>query len=562
LGSHPAKDLVVAVKFPAVQFPLEEDLKIIQKALFLSVLTFAALGWCQSIAAPSVVTTIEGQDTATDKGTKPDPMIAVGPSQVVQWADNSIDSWQKSGLTVTTGYPKAFASLFNGTTQPQCAASVGSGNGYIVYDKLADGEGARFVAHRRVKSGSGLTASYYSCIAVSSSNNLSTATWKTYQFQLTSSTLGAGTGGYNLNFPDFPQLAAWGDAYYVTYDLLDPGNSFQIVGVAVCAFDRHNMFNGGTMRTPQCKKYLPNEANFYLGHTLIPAAPDSTSIASAGEHMLFVSSQLSDGTGSFALGILSGINKWKFHVDWTTPANSWFGTNSTTTGPTKLALPVAMQGNYFQGCFSAANGLERTVCVPQPGVSQQLDSLGDRLGSHASYRNWTGTGAHEAIWVTMPLQLSVGGAASFPLGLGVFEVLDPDGVATVNQGMFWSPDSILDRFLGSAAVNKSETVAWINATSDEDAGKFPSIEVGNCHAYSGGSPACSAANAASVQAKAGAGTTTAGSDYGGYSGVVVDPSDDCTFWGTAQYLKQNVTTGSVWYTRIIEFKQNGGATCP
>jgi len=43
------------------------------------------------------------------------------------------------------------------------------------------------------------------------------------------------------------------------------------------------------------------------------------------------------------------------------------------------------------------------------------------------------------------------------------------------------------------------------------------------------------------------------SRWGDYSSIVTDPADDCTFWYTTEYLKQN--GGSfTWSTRIVSFK--------
>src|SRR5216683_708669 len=66
----------------------------------------------------------------------------------------------------------------------------------------------------------------------------------------------------------------------------------------------------------------------------------------------------------------------QFYVNWSTP------TNTTLSGPTNI--PVA--------AFSpACNG---GTCIPQAGTSQQLDSLGDRLGYRLAYRN---LGDHQAL---------------------------------------------------------------------------------------------------------------------------------------------------------------------
>ena len=42
------------------------------------------------------------------------------------------------------------------------------------------------------------------------------------------------------------------------------------------------------------------------------------------------------------------------------------------------------------------------------------------------------------------------------------------------------------------------------------------------------------------------------SRWGDYSGMTIDPTDDCTFWYTNQYLKTDGTDN--WSTRIASFK--------
>src|SRR5260370_30807031 len=83
------------------------------------------------------------------------------------------------------------------------------------------------------------------------------------------------------------------------------------------------------------------------------------------------------GAPNYVLALGANPNQlafWKFHVDWTTPGNS------TLTGPSTLAVPS------FTESFRAG------TCIPQPGTTQQLDSLADRLMDRFAYRNF---GDHE-----------------------------------------------------------------------------------------------------------------------------------------------------------------------
>src|SRR4029450_6936707 len=61
---------------------------------------------------------------------------------------------------------------------------------------------------------------------------------------------------------------------------------------------------------------------------------------------------------------------------------------------------------------------------------------------------------------------------------------------------------------------------------------------------------------------AGSGSQTGtASRWGDYADITVDPSDDCTFWMTTEYIQ--TTGGAPWQTRIGSFKFPGcGGTPP
>ena len=58
----------------------------------------------------------------------------------------------------------------------------------------------------------------------------------------------------------------------------------------------------------------------------------------------------------------------------------------------------------------------------------------------------------------------------------------------------------------------------------------------------------------------GAGSQTGASRWGDYSGMSVDPADDCTFWYTQEYYAATSPWG--WRTRIGGFRFDGCGTCP
>ena len=204
----------------------------------------------------------------------------------------------------------------------------------------------------------------------------------------------------------------WPDGYYLTFNMFNAaGTAF--TGARVCALDRNQMITAaGTPGAIQC---------FQLSTTyggLLPADLDGATPPPAGAPNYMVAF---DDTAN------DGLNLWKFHVDW---ANS---TNSTLTGPTKITTAA----------FSPACG--GGTCIPQPGTTQRLDSLADRLMFRLAYRNF---GSYESLVVNH--SVTVGTTAS---GVRWYEVRSPGGTPTLFQSGTFSPDAT-SRWMGSIAQDQ------------------------------------------------------------------------------------------------------------
>src|SRR5205814_3151700 len=72
------------------------------------------------------------------------------------------------------------------------------------------------------------TTPYLQCVAVSTTSD-ATGSYRRYAFS------------YGTQFPDYPKLGVWPDAYYVTYNMFT-GSKF--AGPRVCAWDRAAMLAG------------------------------------------------------------------------------------------------------------------------------------------------------------------------------------------------------------------------------------------------------------------------------------------------------------------------------
>ena len=352
--------------------------------------------------------------------------------------------------------------------------SNNDGDPIVLYDKAAQ----RWVFSQFSVS----TTPYLQCIAVSTTSD-ATGTYNRYSFQYS-------------NFDDYPKMGVWPDAYYETFNMFN-GNTF--VGADACAYNRSAMLTGATA-TQIC---------FQQGSSvggLQPSDLDGSTPPPSGSpnYMLYF------GTNN--------LNLYKFHVDFTTPSNSSF------TGPTVISV----------ASFSPLCG--GGTCVVQPGTTQRLDSLADRLMYRLAYRNF---GSHESLVVNHSV---VAGSSG---GVRWYEIQNPSGTPTVAQQSTFAPDSSY-RWMGSVAMDQAGDMALGYSVSSSSLN--PTIR------YTGRLASDPASTMeAEVNVVTGSGSQTTGlSRWGDYSAMQIDPVDDCTFWYTQEYMKTNGTFN--WSTRIANFK--------
>jgi hypothetical protein len=404
----------------------------------------------------------------------PDTNGAVGPNHYVQWVNTSFAVFNKSGALVYGPFAgNTLWSGFGGGCQFN-----NDGDPIVQYDKIAD---------RWIFMQFSVTAPYpYTvCMAVSTTGD-PTGSYYRYEF-----------AGFGAEFPDYPKLGVWPDGYYATYNLFNNGTTYS--GPRFCAYDRSKMQTGAAA-TQQCFTLAVQ----YGGD--LPSDLDGKTLPPAGSPNYI----LEFGTNALSM--------WKFHVDWTTPANT------TLTGP--VTIPVA--------AFSmACNG---GTCIPQVGTTQQLDSLADRVMYRLAYRNF---GDHESLVVNHSV------TAGSSVGVRWYEIRSPGGTPTVYQQGTYAPDSNY-RWMGSIAMDKAG-----------DIGLGYSISSGSIHPgirYTGRA-ATDPLNTLQAESVVfdGAGSQTGGlSRWGDYSSISVDPVDDCTFWYTTEYIPGNGSFN--WHTRIVSFK--------
>ena len=319
------------------------------------------------------------------------------------------------------------------------------------------------------------------------------------------STSSDATGGYYLYafkltnyFPDYAKLGVWSDAYYLSFNQEDPNNGFAFKGAVVCALNRARMLAGQSAGS--ICFHLPLSS----GMTLLPSDLDGTVAPPAGSpHFLL-------NLGSNALRL------WKFHVDFGTPSNS------TLVGPTTISVKA-----FTEACGGG-------ICVPQKSTGQQLDSLGDRLMYRLPYRRFSD--GHESLLATH----SVGSPAS----IRWYEIRNPSGTPVLYQQGTFQPDSNW-RWMGSVAMDKAGDIAVGYSVSSNNMN--PSVR------YTGRLPSDAPGTLEGERnIVTGFGSQTRSGRWGDYTSMSIDPTDDCTFWYTNEYLRTNGTKN--WNTRIASFK--------
>jgi hypothetical protein len=346
----------------------------------------------------------------------------------------------------------------------------------------------------------------YECVAVSQTDD-ATGSYYRYAFPFS-------------HFPDYPKMGVWPDAYYFTFNNFTlSGTSF--VGANACAADRTNMLLGNTA-TIQC--FQQNSSQY----SLLPSDLDGATPPASGTPNFFMEL---DPDGS------ANLSMFAFHVDFTNPKNSTF------TGPTLIPVPA------FTPACPSAGGLGD--CVPQPTAgSDKLEVLSDRLMYRLVYRNF---GDHTTLLVSHSV---TAGSSS---GARWYEIHDPETSPTVYQSGTFAPDSSY-RWMPSVAMDQNQDIAVGYSKSSASAGDYPSL------VYAGRVPSDPLGTLESeVVLKQGLGSQSSGGydRWGDYTSMTVDPTDDCTFWFSEEYLQATGQNGGFnWSTAIGSFSFPGCGGTP
>lgn len=437
----------------------------------------------------------------------PDVNAAIGDNasnQIVQWVNVSYAVFNKTTGAIIAGpiFGNKFWSGLGGT----CAAN-NDGDPIIQYDKV----NRQWIAAQNVFSGA-----FATCIAVSKTDD-ATGAYFQYQFNDTN------------GFPDYPKYGLFhnrvNNALFSSDNDFGPGGS-GFIGTDVCAFQLDKLIVGDKTALRIC--FLDNSNGTLFDDSMVPADQDSAIPPPMGEDEVYMGSIDNTNPGS-------NIYVYHFHVDFAVPGNSTFsGENGTD--------PVAVT-SYSLACGGFG------ACIPQKGVGDVLDSLGDRLMYRLAYRNFVPAianataqnQAHE-VWL---INHSVMAGSS--VGVRWYEFTDfaESGKPGVAQQGTFAPDSNY-RWMGSIAMDNVGDIAL--GYSESSSTMFPSIF------YTGRvptDPPGTMETEANITTGSGSQVDTA-DRWGDYTSMGVDVSDQCTMLYTAEYYM--VTATFDWSTHFATLK--------
>jgi hypothetical protein len=426
----------------------------------------------------------------------------------------------------STGYFFKLSGIFKAAanfdhTNP--CAKRDDGDPVVVFDRMA---------HRWILSQFAIPTGgpYYHCVAVSQTSDA--------------------TGGYNVyafkqpSFPDYPKMGVWPDGYYATFNMFN-GGAFK--GARVCVYERAQMLSGGTARQ-MCS--TPNTAYAsWLPSDLDGKSADLGDTSCAGGAACPPA-----GTPNILANFYSGYLQLGFVTV------NWSAGSGAITWPARVGA-----ASFTPACNGGA-------CIPQPGTSQKLASLGDRLMFRLAYSRpcltYSSTPGVCQTWDNYHLVVSHAVTAnpgtSSVTGIRWYDLLpgftgtgsSTTLTTTINQQSTFSPNSDY-RWMSSIAMDRHGNIAV--GYSRASGSLYPSVGIALGAVSSMNTTTGSGLTPLTQESviQQGAGSQTSYNRWGDYTQMSVDPVDGCTLWYTAQFLP---ATGVFnWSTKI--YRTLVGSSC-
>jgi hypothetical protein len=427
----------------------------------------------------------------TSASSPPDTIGDVGPNHFVQAVNQSVSTVQI--------LDKASGAVLKTFTMQSLATASPCSNGFcdpvVLYDRAAD----RWLISELPSSGGSV------CVYISTTPD-PMGSWYAYSFAVETSTT------------DYPKYGVWpqganGGSYLIGVNA-GPGGNRDII-----ALDRAKML-AGLPATFQ-KTAIPGLPNSGF-ELLLPSTMQGPTPPPNGEPAIFMrprDDEAQDGASTSH----DLLELWAYSVDWATPAN-------TTSTP----LPSIHIGDYDM-TLCGLGGIWN--CMPQPGTTQKIDPIREPLHFPLQYRNF---GDHQTMVGTFPEDVDGTDHAA----MRWFELRKTGaGAWTLHQEGLVGGEAGVHRSVGSIAMDGSGNIAMAYTRTGGAVPYYPSMYYRGRLATD--PPGTMPQGEFAIQD---ATTSKTGNErWGDYSGIGIDPADDCTFWYTSEY-------GGSGQTRVAAFK--------
>jgi hypothetical protein len=542
--------------------------------LVLSVIIFTFTAFAQN----GNMTVITGLNTVTanlQPTAAPDPTIAVGTLEFCEHVNSAYQCWYKGGA-------KAFQPVnFMGNTNPKLDSApwsqrsnnsgntpncptAASPNAQILHDNVYN----RWILQKRIRST--INGHEYLCVAISNVEDVGQTSpvsfnWFAFEFDLFT-VIPNNPEGVPY-YPDYPQAGLWqtstsavppypparDQAMWITYDLQDPNNNYNIDGVLLCAVDlaglRASTYNPwvNKSRTPACAVAHPLAA-FNQRRSWMPANNSDTTppVSSDGEMFTYMVEPPHNHGFLTNPGHTQGVEQWTIN---------WTAASPTPTYQRGWDLPSTGANGDQLGCFIPTNYYD-TVCIPQPSTALtgiHIDSVADRMQQLFHYTSNAGKGS---VWTsTHTIQINPSltlGQTEADLRLLHWSTSVPPVMQLGSDFPVKDPnDPNAYIFLPSVARDKAGNLQGILGVSGAGSNEHPGLD--SFYLIASASTQGSYGHIANPVTDGDAEDTDASNyRWGDWSGAVLDPSDSCTVWVVGEYLPVNRTTSPNWYTAIAQ----------
>jgi hypothetical protein len=433
-------------------------------------------------------------------GHPPDTNGDVGPSYYVQTINVGVGIYDKATGARVAGF--TFDNFMSQGDFGNLCDTDNFGDPVVLYDTFHDRWIITDFAFQLDSKGNIVSPpGSYQCFAVSRSGDPVSGGWNFYSLHITDA------------LQDYPKLGVWPDGLYMTANMFGFSAKGSFNNVRAWALNLAQM-EAGEASAQSVVFDLPASIQGVPVFGLLPSnARLQTGAPPAGTANYLAS----------VWGWTNRVRVWKFHVDWSSTANS------SLSGPSD---PIVA------GSWAGA-----PAAVPSEN-GNDLDTLTPRLMMQNQYTNIAG---QESLWDVH----TVRGSSSTQAAVRYYQVTVTGGqvAASATQGATWNPDPS-NRFMPSVAVDRLGDMALGYSVSSSTL--YPAIR------YAGRLAGDPLNTLTQTETSLIEGTGSQVGDCGGstctrwgdYTAMALDP-DGCTFWYTNQYYP---VSGLDHHTRIGSFR--------